>query len=337
MSISNTYSPAPSGVSGQGSSVSNREDLTDVLTILAPEETPVLSSASKQKANSTFVEWTVDSLAAVSTDGISEGSDVTTFTDKFSKRARLGNYIQKFRKDYLVSDLQEAVDSVGPARVAQAEAKAIRELKRDVEATLISDNEMSAEDGAGTPYKLRGLGKWLQNGAQATNPVPADFRTSADSIHGTGAFTETVLNDLITSIYRETGSTESLTLVADTALRRKISDFARTGVDGSSSHEGVRTVNYNGNEAQITLSVEVYQSDHGMVSVVNMNPDCAPDTSNKDTGYLVNPEYFGVAELIPMGSTRLPNLGAGERGYVDCALTSLVYHPQAHGKITAIA
>ena len=338
MSLSNTFSPAPTGVTSQGSSVSNREDLTDVLTILAPEETPVLSSASKQKANSTFVEWTVDTLADVSTDGISEGSDITSFTDKFSKRARLGNYIQKFRKDYLVSDLQEAVDSVGPAKVAQAEAKAIRELKRNVEATLISDNEMSSEDGAGTPYKLRGLGKWLQNGAQATNPVPSDFRTSTDSIHGSGVFTETVLNNLITSIYRETGTTESLTLVADTALRRKISDFARFGADKADGTEaGVRRVSYAGNEATITLSVEMYQSDHGMVSIVNMNPDCAPDTSNKDTGYLINPEYFGISELIPMGSTRLPNLGAGERGYVDCALTSLVYHPQAHGKITAIA
>jgi len=38
--------------------------------------------------------------------------------------------------------------------------------------------------------------------------------------------------------------------------------------------------------------------------------------------------------LIPLGSTRLPNLGGGERGYVDCSLTLGVYHPQAHGKIT---
>ena len=338
MSLSNTFSPAPTGTSTQGSSVSNREDLLDVLTILAPEETPVLSSASKQRANSTFVEWTVDSLDAVSTDGISEGEDVTAFTDKFSKRARLGNYIQKFRKDYLVSDLQEAVDSVGPARIAQAEAKAIREIKRNIEATIISDNEMQAETGTGSPYKLRGLGKWLQNGAQSTNPVPADFRTPTDSIHGTGAFNESVLNGLITSIYRETGSTNNLTLVADTALRQKITDFARFGADKADGTEaGVRRVSYNGSDAEIKLSVELYQSDHGIVSIVNMNPDCAPDTTNKDTGYLINPEYFGVSELIPMGSTRLPNLGGGERGYVDCALTSLVMHPQAHGKITAIS
>ena len=130
MAFSNTYD-----TTNPGSGVSNREDLTDVLTILAPEETPILSSANKQKANATNVEWTVDSLSAPATAGIREGADVSTFTDKFSGRARLGNYVQKFRRDYMVSDLQEAVDSVGPAKIAQAEAKAIREIKRDIEAT----------------------------------------------------------------------------------------------------------------------------------------------------------------------------------------------------------
>ena len=330
MALSNTYD-----TTNPGSAVSNREDLSDVLTILAPEETPVLSSLPKTRASGTFHEWTVDALSSPSTAGIAEGADVTTFTDQFSGRARLGNYTQKFRRDFMVRDLQEAVDSVGPAKIAQAEAKAVRELKRDVEATLLSANDRAVEDGAGTVYKLRGLGDWIDS--SGPSDVPSSFRTPSDSIHSSGAFTETVMNNIITSIYRVSGNTNSLTLVADTALRRKVSDFARTGVDGSTSHEGVRTVNYNGESAQIKLSVELYQSDHGIVSVVNMNPDCAPDTSDKDTGYFVNPEYAGIGELIPMGSARLPNQGGGERGYVDCALTLAVYHPGAHGKITAIS
>jgi hypothetical protein len=336
MSFSDTYNPnAPAAVTGTGSAISNREDLLDVLTILAPEETPILSSANKERASSTFVEWTVDTLDAPQTSGVAEGADVTAFTDKFSGRARLGNYVQKFRRDYMVSDLQEAVDSVGPAKVAQAEAKAIRELKRDVEATLMGTQDFSIENGAGTAYGLRGLGDWIDSAGPSQ--VPSAFRTPADSIHDTGVFTETTLNELITSIYRVTGSTNSLMLVADTALRRVIADFARLDPDGSGAGTSIRDVNYNGDSSTIKLSVELYQSDHGVVSIVNMNPDCAPDTTNKDTGYIINPDYFGISELIPMGSTRLPNLGGGERGYVDCALTSLVYHPGAHGKITALS
>ena len=327
MAFSNTFD-----TTNLGSAVSNREQLLDVLTILAPEETPVLSSAPKTKASATFTEWTVDALSAPSTAGVAEGSDVTSFTDKFAGRARLGNYVQKFRRDFMVSDLQNVVDSVGPAKIAQAEAKAVREIKRDIEATLMSNNARSAEDGSGTPYKLRGLGAWIDSAGPAD--VPAAYRTPSGSIYASTAFDEKVFNDLITSIYRVTGSTNNLTLVADTALRRKISDFARTS---ASTDYTVRNVNMDSGSATIKLSVEMYQSDHGLVSVVNMNPDCAPDTTNKDTGYLINPEYYGIAELIPLGSTRLPNLGGGERGYVDTTLTLLVKHPAAHGKITQIA
>lgn len=327
MAFSNTFD-----TTNPGSAVSNREDLLDVLTILAPEETPVLSSAPKSKASATFVEWTVDSLSAPVTTGVAEGSDVTAFTDKFAGRARLGNYVQKFRRDFMVSDLQNAVDSVGPAKIAQAEAKAVREIKRDIEATLMSNNDRSVEDGGSTVYGLRGLGDWIDSAGPSD--VPAAYRTPAASISSSGAITETVFNNLITSIYRVTGTTNSLTLVADTALRRVISDYARTS--GSTDYS-VRQVTYNGEVSTIKLAVEMYESDHGMVSIVNMNPDCAPDTSNKDTGYLINPDYYGVSELISLGSTRLPNLGGGDRGYVDSTLTLLVKHPGAHGKITAIA
>jgi hypothetical protein len=263
MAFSNTFD-----TTNPGSAVSNREDLTDVLTILAPEETPVLSSASKKKSSATFTEWTVDALSAPSTAGVAEGEDVATFTDQFAGRARLGNYVQKFRRNFKVSDLQEAVDSVGPAKVAQAEAKAIRELKRDIEATLIGTQDRSVEDGAGTPYGLRGLGDWIDSAGPAD--VPAGFRTPASSIYDistSGAFGEEDLNDLISSIYRETGSSNNLMLVADTGLRRTIADFARVSAGAT---ESIRAVNYDGNKAEIKLSVELYQSDHGIVSIVNI-------------------------------------------------------------------
>jgi hypothetical protein len=331
MSFSNTFD-----TTNTGSGVSNREDLTDVLTILAPEETPILSSANKQKASATVVEWTVDTLSAPSTAGISEGADVTAFTDKFAGRAKLNNRVQKFRRDYMVSDMQEAVDSVGPAKIAQAEAKAIRELKRDIEATIAGTQDSATENGAGVANALRGLGDWLDSAGPAD--VPSDFRTKADSIYtvaeaGASPFSESDLNGIISSIFRVTGSANNLMLVADTGLRQVIADFARVSAGAT---ESIRSVNYDGNSGSIKLSVDLYESDHGVVSIVNQNPDCAPNFGGNTatgSGYIVNPEYYGIHELIPMGSTRLPNLGGGERGFVDCALTLGVYHPGAHGVI----
>jgi len=329
MAIANTYSPnAPTGKTNTGSAVSNREDLSAELTILAPEDTPILTLCPKIKASSTFYEWTVDSLSTPVTTGVAEGTDVTSFTNQFQKRGRLGNYVQIFRDDFLVSNLQEATTSVGPANVAQSEAKSLRQLKRSVEATIASSNEMSVENGVGTPYQTRGLGKWLQVAAQGVNPVPVDYRTPTDSIKvaAAGAITETNFNDLIGSIFNVNGEMNSLTLVAGSAIRRAVSGFTRT----SGAQGNTYQVTQDSTTKKITLSVELYDTDFGVVKVMNANPACQTST----TGYVINPKYLGFASLIPMSSTRLENQGGGERGFCDITGALVCRHPGAHGKIT---
>ncbi len=326
MAFSNSFD-----TTSPGSAALNREDLHDALSILAPSETPVLSTASKFKINNTFFEWGVDKLASPVTTGVAEGADVVDFEDKFENVARLGNYVQKLRRSYRVSDIQEAVSSVGPQDIARAEMKAVKELKRDVEAVLLGTQDRAAEDGGGNAYTTRGLGDWIDSAGPSD--VPAAYRTPSTSIHASSTFTETVLNNLITSIYRVSGAAQDLTLVADTALRRVITDFTRADTTSGAN----RTYNADSGAGLVKLAVSMYESDHGLISIVNMNPDCAPDTSNKDTGYLLNPDYYAVGELISLGSSRLPNLGGGERGYVDWTGGLKVAHPAAHGKITVLS
>ena len=326
MSFSATYD-----TTSPGAAALNREDLHDAINTLAPSDTPFLSAADKFKCNATFVEWGVDKLASPVSDAVSEGADVTDFDDKFESVARLGNYIHKRRRSFRVSDFQQAVSSVGPQDIARAEMKAVKELKRDVEKTLLGTQDRAAENGGGVAYTMRGFGDWIDSAGPAD--VPADYRTPAGSIHASGTFSETVLNNLITSVYRQNGATNSLTLLADTALRRVVTDFARADTTSGA----LRQYNADSSSGLIKLAVGQYQSDHGIITIVDMNPDCAPDTTNKDTGYLINPEYYAVGELIPLGSTRLPNLGGGERGYVDWTGTLKVAHPGAHGKITVLS
>jgi hypothetical protein len=324
MAFSNTYN-----VTNPGSGVSNREDLTDVLTILAPEETPVLSLANKSKATATFNEWTVDILATPSSTGIQEGADISTYTDKFAGRARLGNYIQLFRRDFMVSQLQQAVESVGPARIAEAESKAVREIKRDMEKTLCGDQDRSVEDGASTRYVTRGLGLWTSN--SPGSDVPSNFRTPTASIHSSGTLTENAFNGLIASIFTQTGTVDALSLVAGTTLRRTVSGFARSD---NNTNENVYHVNQMATDKEITLSVNTYDSDFGIITVINGNPACLPDASR---GYIINPNYIGVAELMSLGSTRVPDQGGGQRGFVDGAIALQVFSPLAHGKITVVS
>jgi len=336
MAISTTYQPnAPAQKVGSGSAISNREDLSNELTLLAPEATPLLSLCAKGKASGTFNEWTVDGLATPSAVGIAEGADVTAFDDKFAGRARLGNYTQIFRRDFIISNLQQAVNSVGPANIAQAEAKAMLELKRDVELAINSDADRTVENGAGTPYALRGIGKWVESsantgGAGVSTDIPAIYRTPADSIiAASGDVTETKFNNIIASIFTVNGESNGLTLLAGVALRKLVSNFTRSSGNATSA-EAVYNVMQDATAKKVTHSVTLYESDFGYVQIINSNPVCMP---NANRGYVLNPKYLGFNTLIPMGSTRLENQGGGERGFCDMVGTLVCKHPGAHGKI----
>ena len=91
---------------GTGAAVSNREDLTNILTQLDPVSTPLVSLLRKSKARATSHEWTVDGLASVDTSGLIEGADTTSFSDKFENRARLSNVVQGFRPRSLLLNKQ---------------------------------------------------------------------------------------------------------------------------------------------------------------------------------------------------------------------------------------
>lgn len=326
MPASTTFSPIQTARSGVGSSATNREDLSSELYLLAPEKTPVFSLCKKNKATATFHEWGLDKLDDPAADGVNEGEDVSSFDDKFSGLARVGNYVQKFRRSAKVSDLQNAVTSAAPVNYAKAEVKAMRELKRDVEFAICSDNEMQQENGGGSPYKMRGLGKWIQATAQATNPVPSDYLTPTGSILA-AAPTEITLNGLIASIFTENGETNNLTIVAGVTLRQRIAEFTRT--DNNTS-ETVYNVMQDATAKRITLAVQIFDSDFGLLSIVNANPKCMPAATR---GYVLNPAFLGFSSLISFGSTKLENQGGGDRGFCDMTGTLEVLHPKAHGKI----
>lgn len=323
MAFSNTYD-----TTNPGSAVSNREDLADWVSRVVPERTPVFSLAPKSKATATFHEWTVDKLKDPSTmaGGISEGADVTSFSDQYEDRSRLGNYIQGFRDDWMVSKVQQAAASAGPADVANAKAKSMINVKLGVEFALCSDNDRQAENGAGNPYKLRGLGDWIDSAGPAD--VPSDYRTPSGSISTAGAgIGEDAFQAVIESMFTASGETANNTVVAATGVRSQISKFTR--LEGSATAR-TYNVNENATEKKITYAVNFFDTDYGMVSILNANPDCMPDT---DRAYILNQDYYYVANYIPMQMTDLEDQGGGQRGYCDCWLSLCVKNPRAFGEI----
>ena len=96
----------------------------------------------KAKATGTFVEVQCDKLGTPEFGGISEGEDVSSFTNQVADRARIGNYVQKFRDSWKISDIQQLVDTAGVAsEKANSESKSVRNIKRSIESSFCSEQD----------------------------------------------------------------------------------------------------------------------------------------------------------------------------------------------------
>ena len=308
----------------------NREDLTDIISVLEPEATPFVSMMKKGKATGTFFEVQVDKLNSPEFDGISEGEDVGNFKNQSADRARIGNYIQKFRDTFMVSDLQEMVDTAGVAsEFANAESKAVRNVKRSIESAFCSAQDRQADAGAGAPYKTRGMFKWLGLGGQPSD-VPAFAQNVANETGGTPV-TETEFNAVLQSLYEANGMPGGqLTLLAGPTLKKDISGFSRQ----QAATNGTYVVNQDASDKKITLSVNIYEGDFGNVAVVPslfLNRTSGSDTVDANAGLLIDPEYVSMMSLKAESVTELENQGGGRRGFVDVVAGLACLSPVAHG------
>ena len=305
----------------------NREDLTDILTILEPESTPLTSLASKKKATGTYFEWQVDDLSTAEFAGVNEGEDVTSFANKAANRTRLGNYVQKLRRTFMVSDMQQLVDTAGVANeFANSESKAIRELKRDFEAAICSNQDRQAEAGSGSPYKTRGMFNWLGTPAD----VPAAFRCAA--FDTTAVQTEILFNGVLQSLYEANGMPGGqLTLIAGPTLKSEISNFSRAQ---TIANNGVYQVTQTAESKKITLAVSLYEGDFGNVAVVPsvfLNRTSGSSAVDGDAGLLIDPEYVSIFSLKAESRSELEDQGGGSRGYADLIAGIACESPKAHG------
>lgn len=325
MSLATTTNPsAPTGRTGQGSGINNREDLSDKLTLLAATKFPITLALKSGKANAILSEWPVDKLAAPSTDGVVEGQDADSFEDPFADAARLQTRQQRIWRKWMVSEEQEAVTSAGNQNAARAKVKKMLELKRDKEAILASDND-AVTPAAGVAGKTRGLGKWINN-ASPGSEIPTDYVTPSASVL-TAAPTEQTFYDMLGSIFSITGEVEELLVVAGMTVRKAITNFTRTDNNAS---ETVLRVNLDAESKKFPLAVNIYECDLGFVRVTNGNPACMPEATR---AYALNPAHAEVKNLRGAQSRELENQGGGRRGIIDEIFGLAVSDPRAHGKI----
>jgi hypothetical protein len=292
----------------------------------------------------------VDNLFPPNFSGVLEGVDASTFDNAAENRARIGNYVQKFWRKWAVSDIVEAADVAGVSNeVANAKMKKLREIKRDIEAAIGSDNEMQADNGS-VPYLFRGLGMWI-GGTQTVHAVPTLFTTPANSLNNTttSSLTETNFNTVFQSIFEQNGGKRAYTLFAGPNLKKYISLFQR--VTGASGTTQTYQVVQAAEQHEIDLHVDLYNGDFHTVTIVpdlfngllsqsqgasgTVGASFPLSNQSRARGYVVDPDLVGIGYMIGLNNQELPDQGAGRRGLIKCVLTLMCKNPKGLGKFYA--
>lgn len=322
-----------------------REDLSDMLVLLEPGETPILSMCAKGKEPSNpLFGWPIDKYADPSTTGVLSGEDVSSFSDEHANRETLYGRIQKIRRAFKVDDIVENVsDLAGVGRkkaFSKAAAKALTEIKIDHEAIFGSDNDSVAQSGS-TPYRTRGLGEWIKAGAQAdtATAVPSAYRTPSASINttATGSLTETNVIDVLQSIWGVVKRKKDYDLICGVALKRAFSNFIRTVTGSTNVMSSIRTFTAPLEGKKITNIVDIYDSDFGTLSL-HLDSYLAVGSAaavQAARGYVLDMDMVELRYNRKPRMVKLEDEGGGPRGFVDAIFGFAVTNPQALGKFAA--
>ena len=321
--------------------VGKRETLADTITTADEKDRPFSAMVPKEKARvkNMRLDWQADKFDAPNTSGVADGVDVENFENAAKDRRLLSVYAQKFRRTAMVGDEAEHVSTVAgaPSELARALSKKLEEIGRDIEGALCGDNVTVAEVDKNTPYKLRGLGDWLNSSAQTTLPVPAAYLTPAASLEdeASATFTEDGhFRPVLKSVYTEHGKMESMTLICGTTMKETITNFTRAqlATPDANTFRSIRAFNQNISEKKVTSCITVYEGDFNTVHVI---PSLLLDTDGDDgvyRGYLLPMSMCRLCYYRLPRVRRLEDRGGGPRAYVDAILALKYLNPLRGGK-----
>lgn len=328
--------------------VGKREALADLIARVDAKNTPTQAMIRKGgDITNMLSEWQLDDFESPDEVAVEDGVDAENFDNASPNRARVGMYAMKVRDTAMVSDLAENVSDVagveGHSEMAESIMKKLKKLARSIEAYICGDQD--AQLGSpGTPYKFRGLGSWINNTAQTTLPVPANYLTPSASILTGATATQTTnanLNLMMSSIYSLTGQQGEFELIVGRTLKTALSGLTNVATASTNVMSIIRTYNtqFSG---LINNVVDTFTGDFGTanihLSLWNAFPHAAygytsPNDYSAFRGYLLNMKLLELSYKRKPRVKPLEDRGGGPRFLVDAILTMRNLQPQGHGAL----
>lgn len=322
-----------------------REDLTDLVALIDPQETPFISNIGTGPASKQTVhEWQVQTLAAASKTNVQLEGDDNLSAAAATARTRLKNYCTISRKVGSVSGTMQTVVVAGISNELdnQKMLKAV-ELRRDME-VMLADNVGYAAGGTTTARQAAGIGAYITNYEGAT-----DFASNLYTVgSGTGATAWnlaattaralglTIMNGAIQAAYIAGGkpnlflmSPKEKTKFSNLTLQSSLGGAAqiRYNMNGIKPGALIGTVDtWLSNFGQLEVAVDVqYASDSGTTNGLDV------------TAHMIDTKHAAVSYLRPMFTEDLAKTGDATKFEVLCEYTLQVDAPKAHAALFALS
>jgi hypothetical protein len=296
-----------------------REDLSDIITNISPEETPFYTKCRKTSASNTLVEWQTDALRSSAANAHIEGDDTTA--DAAAATSRLNNRTQIFKNAVTVPDTDEGLDKAGRAQeIAYQTLKIAKEQKLDIEKALF-DNNAKVAGSATVARELAGAPVWLTSntdfganeGADATGDG-TDART--DETTTLIAFSQARFDGVMQSIWENGGKPDTVYLSA----------FQMNVALGFTGNNNQRSAVQAGDE-RVIKSLAVYVTPWGTIEFMPSRENRSRDV------FIMQDDMWEVATLRPTKNIELAKTGDATKRQVVTELTLCAKNEAANGGV----
>lgn len=296
-----------------------REDLSDVIYDVSPDETPFYTACAKVSASNTYHEWQTDALRSSADNKHIEGDDTTA--EARSATTRLGNYSQIFKNAVSIPGTDNGLNKAGRAKeMAYQIMKVAKEQKLDIEKALFANNARVAGNST-TARELAGAPAWLvtnvdfQSGNSGANPTGDG--TDARTDDGTPtAFSQTKFDSVMQSIWENGGNPDTCYLSA----------YQMNIALGFTGNNNQRSTVQAGDE-RVVKSMAVYVTPWGTI-------EFKPSRENRSRDvFIMQDDMWAVATLRPTKNEALAKTGDSEKRQVVTELTLVCRNEAASGGI----
>lgn len=281
------------------------ENVMEKVYRIEREESPIYSSAKKQKIYSPSPEWQTQALAAAATNAAVQGDEFTN--NARTPTVRVKNHTQILDKVVSVTGTNQATKHYGyENEMEYQKALAAIELKRDIEFAIVQNNA-SVAGSTGTAGEMGGVETWVtsnvsRGGGGSNGGYNSGTGLTVAPTDGTQrAFTQELLLSTLQTGYDNGAKFSQIHL--GSFNKRKMSTFQGVGTRVST------------NENAVAMAVDIFDTDFGRLTAM-INP-----RQRTRSAILYDMDKIAVLNLRPMATGKLAKTHDSDEEYVLTELT----------------